>query len=143
MTTHGRLKFGGFTMAKLARVCGSDAKAKNLFLAGAARVDPALLGVYAASTPTAPLVGTTFQGTVPVIEPGGSISMVTAKWLVLGWGRVYAYPSIQTHGGVLLSVWPLIRTAETRISSCIIMYHHVATCGPSHPYRVPTCGLFC
>ena len=44
MTTHGRLKFGGFTMAKLARVCGSDAKAKNLFIAGAARVDPALVG---------------------------------------------------------------------------------------------------
>ena len=82
MTAHGRLKFGGFTMAKLARVCGSDAKAKNLFLAGATRVDPTLLGVYAAAAPAVPLVGTTFQGTVPVLEPGGSISMVTAKWLV-------------------------------------------------------------
>ena len=82
MTAHGRLKFGGFTKAKLARVCGSDAKAKNLFLAGATRVDPTLLGVYAAAAPAMPLVGTTFQGAVPVVEPGGSISMITAKWLV-------------------------------------------------------------
>ena len=82
MTAHGRLKFGGFTKAKLARVCGSDAKAKNLFLAGATRVDPTLLGVYAAAAPAMPLVGTTFQGAVPVLEPGGSISMITAKWLV-------------------------------------------------------------
>ena len=73
---------GGFTKAKLARVCGSDAKAKNLFLAGATRVDPTLLGVYAAAAPAMPLVGTTFQGAVPVLEPGGSISMITAKWLV-------------------------------------------------------------
>ena len=82
MTAHGRLKFGGFTKAKLARVCGSDAKAKNLFLAGATRVDPTLLGVYAAAAPAMPLVGTTFQGAVPVLEPGGSISIITAKWLV-------------------------------------------------------------
>ena len=82
MTAHGRLKFGGFTKAKLARVCGSDAKAKNLFLAGATRVDPTLLGVYAAAAPAMPLVGTTFQGAVPVLEPGGSISMITARWLV-------------------------------------------------------------
>ena len=82
MTAHGRLKFGGFTKAKLARVCGSDAKAKNLFLAGATRVDPTLLGVYAAAAPAMPLVGITFQGAVPVVEPGGSISMITAKWLV-------------------------------------------------------------
>ena len=81
MTAHGRLKFGGFTKTKLARVCGSDAKAKKLFLEGATRVDPTLLGVSAAA-PVMLLVGTTFQGAVPVVEPGASISMITAKWLV-------------------------------------------------------------
>jgi hypothetical protein len=35
---------------------------------------------------------------------------------VLGWGRVYAYPFIQTHGGVLLSVWLLLRTCIHTIS---------------------------
>ena len=60
---------------------GSDAKAKDLFLAGATRVDSTLLGVYAAAAPAMPLGGTTFQGAVPVIEAGGSISMITTKWL--------------------------------------------------------------
>lgn len=41
-----------------------------------------MLGVYAAAAPAMPLVGATFQGTVPVVDTGGSISMVTAKWLV-------------------------------------------------------------
>ena len=45
-------------------------------------MDPTLLGVYAAAAPAMPLVGATFQGTVPVVDTGGSISMVTAKWLV-------------------------------------------------------------
>ena len=81
-TAHGRLKFRDFTKFKLARVFGSDAKAQNLFLVGATRVDPTLLGVYAAAAPAMPLVGATFQGTVPVVDTGGSISMVTAKWLV-------------------------------------------------------------
>ena len=62
--------------------------------------------------------------------------MACIRERVLGWGRVCAYPFIQ-------NPWRNIRTAETRISSCIIMSHHVATCGPSHPSRVPTCGLFC
>ena len=104
MTAHGRLKFGGFTKAKLARVCGSDAKAKNLFLAGATRVDPTLLGVYAAAAPAMPLVGTTFQGAVPVVEPGGSISMITAKWLVSAGSAAGKYKlasqSLRPAGGV-------------------------------------------
>ena len=99
MTAHGRLKFGGFTMAKLARVCGSDAKAKNLFIAGATRVDPTLLGVYAAATAAMPLVGTTFQGAVPAIEPGGSIAMITANWLVSAGSAAGKYKLTTTISG--------------------------------------------
>ena len=80
MMAHGRLKFGGLTKVKLARVFGSDAKASVLFLAGTTRVDPTLLGSDVSASPAMPLVGTTFQGTVPVVEAGGSISMITAKW---------------------------------------------------------------
>ena len=65
MMAHGRLKFGGLTKVKLARVFGSDAKASVLFLAGTTRVDPTLLGSDGVASPATPLplAGTTFQGT--------------------------------------------------------------------------------
>ena len=51
MVAHGRLKYTGMTMAKLARVFGSDAKAKVLFLAATKQVDPTLLGSDGAASP--------------------------------------------------------------------------------------------
>ena len=51
MVAHGRLKYTDMTMAKLARVFGSDAKAKVLFLASTKQIDPALLGSDGAASP--------------------------------------------------------------------------------------------
>ena len=99
MLAHGRLKYAGLTMAKLARVFGSDAKAKVLFLAATKRVDPTLLGSYGAASPAGPLVGTTFQGTVPVVEAGGTISMVTARWLVSAGSTTEKYKVAATVSG--------------------------------------------
>jgi len=99
MVAYGRLKYAGLTMAKLARVFGSDVKAKVLFLAATKRADPALLGSYASASPAMPLVGTTFQGTVPVVEAGGSISMVTAKWLVSSGSTTGKYKVAATVSG--------------------------------------------
>ena len=99
MVAHGRLKYAGLTMAKLARVFGSDAKAKVLFLDATKRADPALLGSYASAAPAMPLDGTIFQGTVPVVEAGGSISMVTAKWLVSAGSTTGKYKVAATVSG--------------------------------------------
>ena len=103
MVAHGRLKYAGLTMAKLARVFGSDAKAKVLFLAATKRVDPTLLGSDGAASPAGPLVGTTFQGTVPVVEAGGSISMVVP--LVVGLRGLYHWEVQGCCHGRLAAGW--------------------------------------
>ena len=129
MAAHGRLKYAGLTMAKLARVFGSDAKAKVLFLAATKRVDPTLLGSDGAASPAGPLVGTTFQGTVPVVEAGGSISMVTAKWLVSAGSTTGKYKVAANVSG---------RRMESEIDAtavCVAKRPHPDIHGPGEPER--------